>query len=404
MYQEYDNPNSDKSHQVLLYLGTTFLGDFNKFAKNRHFIGTLKSEATTATADEFTFDISKRKFADIVAKNFDDDPDSMLKMLKLNVVYLENSRIIFSGVLGSSPARSGDGARQIISLKFYEWFWRLSGDLVVDPANWMSPYRRFDNRPAHLYAQDLINEAMSRFAAGYDPLNWTYGHIDTLANKTMEYKDFQTVAKALLDAMNNTQGAGKFDVVVRTDPNNFAKQIIDILAPRGHDKNIIINFPSDGVASLWSSDFSLEETNDFASNVVVAGSGDLGNPTEMANTPVSFQSDTNFSQSYGYFREFNSQSGLTTQPSVDDFAKKRLMQKTANFAKLVPQIKLVGRPIAWMDAGNDNNGLSLGDGFYFRDESHNGVDQSGWMRIIGLDISWDNIGVATAVPTLARES
>lgn len=395
--------NNDFNHEVLLYLGDTLLGDFNKFAKNRSYSGDLYSETSSASAPTFQFDISYPKFREIVAKNFDDDPDTMLKMLKLRVVFVENSRVMFAGVLGSDPARSGAGSSQILTLKFYDHFWRLTGDLVCDPSNTNSPLREFDERPAHLFVEDLINESKARFAAAGETLNWDFGTVDTLANKTITYKDFETVAKALLDAMNNTEGAGKFDVTFRTDPKDFTHQFIDILAPRGKDKNITILFPSDGVYKLWAQDYSIDEDNDFASDIIVAGSGELGTPVEMANTPIAAVSNPDFAKNYGYFREYSSQSGLTTSTAVAENAATQLAQKSTDFAKKTPQIKLVGRAIEWLDASNDDNGLDLGDGFYFDDESQNGADQSGWYRIISLAIDWDDNGAATVTPTLQRE-
>ena len=65
---------------------------------------------------------------------------------------------------------------------------------------------------------------------------------------------------------------------------------------------------------------------------------------------------------------------------------------------------LVGRPIAWGQADNDNNGLALGDTFYFQEDSDDGSDHSGYYRIIGLDTSWDDNGVATVTPTLLENN
>lgn len=386
--------------KILLYLGDTPLGDVNKFAKNRHLVESLKSEASSATADQFTFDIYKRQFDSFIAINFDDAPDTFLRPLKLSVVVIENGYVRFSGDLASRPARSGDGSNQILSLKFNEKFWRLAGDLVCDPADKNSPYRKFTNRPAHLYVQDLINESKVRFAAAGDPLDWDYGTVTTLANKTFEYKDFQTIAKALCDAMNNVEGAGKFDVVIRTDPEDYTHQIVDILAPRGVDKNIIIQYPSDGVYSLWSTDYVVEETNDFASEVTVAGAGELGTPAETL-APIATATNDDFGTEYGYFRVYSSQSNLTTLNAVTENSKKQLAQ--LDFGLETPQIKLVGRPIEWGNPDSEDNGLAIGDGFYFKDESNNGTDQSGWFRITALDTTWDDgTGVATVTPTLIR--
>lgn len=260
-------------NRLLLYLGDTLLGDINKFAKNRHLKETLKSEAENATADTFTFDINCKQYSDFVTKYFDDEPASLLKVGKTRVVFETGGYVRFAGYLAARPARSGLGADQTLSLTFYEHFARLSGDVVCDPLNPNSPMRTFSDTRADIYAQALINEFLARAAAAGETLNWSYGTVDTLGNKTIAYKDFQTVSKALCDAMNNVEGAGKFDIVFRLDPDDYTKVIIDIVKPRGTQKNIIIKYPADGVYKLWASNYSIDETNEYASNILIAGNG-----------------------------------------------------------------------------------------------------------------------------------
>ena len=50
------------THRLLLYLGDALIGDVNKFSKNRHLTETLKSEASSPSADTFTFEMSWKKF------------------------------------------------------------------------------------------------------------------------------------------------------------------------------------------------------------------------------------------------------------------------------------------------------------------------------------------------------
>lgn len=387
--------------QVLLYIGDTPMGDVNLFAKNRHLNEGLKSEQSTATCDQFTFDINWKQFSEFTAEKFNDDPASLLRVGKTGVVYVVDGLVRFAGWLSSRPARSGYGSEQTLSLKFFEHFARLSGDVVCDPNDSTSPMRVFTNRPGHLYVQDLINEFKARAADAGEVLNWDFGTVDTLANKTITYKDFQTVSKALCDAMNNVQGTGKFDIVFRTDPADYTHQIIDILAPRGHDKNIIIKYPSDGVYTLWSSDYEVEETNDYASAVLVSGNGQVGDPATGENTAViATASNSDFVAEYCYWRVYDTQSNLFTQDVVQNYADKTLAQM--DFGLKVPQISLVGRPIEWGNSSNDNNGLAIGDSFYFDEENDDGSNQSGQMRIIEMDTTYDNNGVATVKPTLIR--
>lgn len=387
--------------QILLYIGDTSMGDVNLFAKNRHLNEGLKSEQSTATCDQFTFDINWKQFGEFTAKTFDDDPATLLRVGKTRVVYVIDGFVRFAGWLSSRPARSGYGAEQTLSLKFFEHFARLSGDVVCDPNDSSSPMRVFTNRPGQLYVQDLINEFKARAAASGEVLKWDFGTVDTLANKTITYKDFQTVSKALCDAMNNTQGTGKFDIVFRTDPTDYTHQFIDILAPRGHDKNIIIKYPSDGVYTLWSSDYEVEETNDYASSVLVSGNGQVGDPATGENTAViATASNSDFVDEYCYWRVYDTQSSLFSQDAVQDYADKTLVQM--DFGLKVPQISLVGRPIEWGNSSNDNNGLAVGDSFYFDEENDDGSNQSGQMRIIEMDTTYDNNGVATVTPTLMR--
>lgn len=388
-------------NRLLLYLGNTQLGDINKFAKSRHLVETLKSESSNASADTFTFTINWKLFQDYIRKYFDDDPVKMLKVGKTRVVFETDGYVRFAGYLAAKPARSGLGAEQMLSLTFYEYFARLSGDLVCSASNNMNPVRNFNNVYAHNFVKSLINEFMARASAAGETLNWTWGTVNSLKVKTISYKDFQTVSKALCDAMNNVEGAGKFDIVFRTDPDNYTHQYIDILKPRGKTKNIVIKYPSDGVYKLWASDYSIEETNEYASHVLVAGNGQVGDPTNGEMTSkIAGVSDLDFVNDYCYWRVYETASNLNSQSAVNDYANTRLSQ--LNFNLETPNISLIGRPIAWGQASNDDNGLAVGDTFYFEENSDDASDHSGYYRIIGLDTSWDDNGVATVTPTLMR--
>lgn len=389
-------------NRLLLYLGDTLLGDINKFAKNRHLVETLKSESDNATADTFTFDINWKLYQEFIKKSFDDEPASMLRVGKTRVVFETDGYVRFAGYLSSKPARSGLGPEQMLSLTFYEYFARLSGDLVCNPSNTNSPMRVFTNTRADLYAQSLINEFITRASNAGETINWTWGQVARLSVKTITYKDFQTVSKALCDAMNNIEGAGKFDIVFRTDTEDYTHQFIDILKPRGKDKNIVIKYPSDGVYKLWAADYSIEETNEYASNVLVAGNGQVGDPTTGEQTAkMGTASDPAFVRDYCYWRTYETASNLNSQSAVNSYARTRLSQ--LGFGLETPQISLVGRPIAWGNANDENNGLAIGDTFYFDENTEDGSDHSGYYRIIGLDTSWDDNGVATVTPTLIKK-
>lgn len=390
-------------NRLLLYIGDTLLGDINKLAKNRHLTETLKSEATNASADTFTFDVNWKLYQDFVRKYFDDEPASLLRVGKTRVVFETDGYVRFAGYLAAKPARSGLGADQTLSLTFYEYFARLSGDLVCNPSNTSSPMRTFSNVPANDYVQALINEFLARAAAAGETINWTWGTVDLLRNKSITYKDFQTVSKALCDAMNNVEGAGKFDVVFRTDPEDYTHQIIDILKPRGKSKNIIVKYPADGVYKLWASDYSIDETNDYASHVLIAGNGQVGDPATGEQTAkLATANNLDFVTDYCYWRTYETASNLYDQNAVNNYANTRLAQLDFNLE--TPEIALVGRPIAWGQANNDNNGLALGDSFYFEENTDDGSDHSGYYRIIGLDTSWDDNGVATVRPTLVEDN
>lgn len=388
--------------RLLLYIGDTLIGDFNSLAKDRKLTETLKSESSSATADTFTFSINWVQFQRLVARSFDDDPATFLRVGKTRVIFEIDGFVRFAGFLASRPARTGLGTDQELSLTFYEYFARLSGDVVCAANNKTNPVRKFNGRLGHLYVEDLIGEYMTRASNAGETLNWDWGTVTPLPSKTVEYKDFETVAKALCDAMNNSTGAGKFDVVFRTDPSDYTHQFIDILAPRGHRKNITIKYPSDGVYKLWAQDYSIDETNDYASEVLVAGNGQVGDPTkgEMTAKIATAKNDA-FVQNYCYWRTYDPQSNLESQGAVNAYATARLGQ--LDFGKVTPKISLVGRPIAWGEASNNDNGLALGDSFYFSETNDDGFDNSGYYRIIGLDTSWDDNGVATVNPTLKEE-
>jgi hypothetical protein len=389
-------------NRLLLYLGDTLIGDINKLAKNRKLSETLKSEAENATADTFTFDINWTQYQRFIAKYFDDDPASMLRVGKTRVVFETNGYVRFAGYLSARPARSGLGAGQTLSLTFYEYFARLSGDLICDPSNTLSPMRVFTNVRTDVYVRNLIDEFIERAGNAGETLNWSWGNVDTLRPKTITYKDFQTISKALCDAMNNVDGAGKFDIVFRTDPEDYTHQFIDILKPRGKEKNIIIKFPSDGVYKLWASDYSIEETNDYASHVLIAGNGQVGNPrTGEQTAKLGTASSLDFVQEYCYWRTYESASNLNSQSAVDERAQTRLAQLDFNLE--TPDISLVGRPIEWGNAANMNNGLAIGDTFYFSEDTDDASDHSGYYRIIGMSSSWDNNGVVTVNPKLIKE-
>lgn len=393
--------NSDKKHKLLLYVGDTLIGDFNKFAQNRALSESLKSESDSATADQFTFSISWSKFKKHAKIRLDDNPESLLRVGKTHMVFLVDGLPRFSGFLATRPARSGYGSDQQLDLKFFEHFARLSGDLVCDKNNTQSPHRAFSNTPGHIFVQSLISEFITRAKNAGENIRWKFGIVNELRLKTVEYNDFQTVSKALCDAMNNETGTGKFDVVFRVNPDNHNEQIIDILKPRGSRKNIIIRYPSDGVYKLWASGYAVEESADYASDVLVAGNGQVGNP-ETGEDTAELASASNHAavQDNCYWRVYETQSNLKSQAAVAEYAQKSLAQRS--FDSLVPQIKLVGRPIVWGDSANENNGLALGDEFRFQEENDDGSDFSGWMRIIAMETSWDNQGVATVTPRLKR--
>lgn len=382
--------------KILLYLGDTLLGDINKFAKNRQLTETLKSETENPQADTFTFDINWHQFQSFMAKYWDDEPASLLRVGKTRVVLEIDGFPRFGGFMAARPARSGLGAEQTLSLTFYEHFARLSGDLVCDPDNTESPMRTFTDTPANEYVQALIDEFMDRAEEAGETLNWDYGTVDTLGNKSITYKDFQTVSKALCDAMNNVQGAGKFDVVLRPDPEDYTQVLIDILKPRGESKNIIIKYPGDGVYKLWASDYSVQETNEYASDILIAGNGQVGDDDNGEQTAkIGTASNTDFVQEHCYWRTYETASNLYSQTAVDNYAMTRLAQ--LDFDLETPQISLVGRPIAWGDE------LGIGDTFYFDETNDDGEDHSGYYRIIGMTTSWDDNNVATVTPTLKAD-
>ncbi len=384
------------ANKLLFYIGDTLIGDINYIAKNRHLHETLKSEASSPTADTFSFSVNWTLFQRFVGIYTDDNPSSLLKVGKTRIVFETDGFVRFAGWLASKPARSGAGSAQELTLTFYEYFARLSGDLVCSSLNPNDPYVAFTDRPAHLYVQDLIDLFKAHALDAGEVLNWSYGTVDTLAKKTKVYEDFQTISKALCDAMNNVTGAGKFDVVFRTDTSDYTHQIIDILKPRGTKKNIIIKYPGDGIYKLWASDFSVQETNDFASHILVAGNGQVGSVSSGEQTAKLGTAENNlFAQDYCYFRRYETRSDLESQDAVNSAAQTELANRS--FASETPEIRLVGVPIAW---GDTQNGLALGDSFYFEEATDDLENNSGWFRIIELDQTWDDNGVSTVTPKL----
>lgn len=389
------------TNQLLFYNGDTLLGDINKYAKNRQLSEKLKSETSSQTADTFTFSINWALFKRFIAKRFNDEPSAFLHVGKARIVFVTNGYVRFAGWLAARPARSGVGANQELQLTFYEYFARLSGDLVCSSTNPLDPYVRFQNRPAHLYAKDLIDLFIDHAYDAGEVINWSYGTVHTLGNKTRTYEDFQTIAKALCDSMDNVTGAGKFDVVFRTDPDDYTHQIIDILKPRGAKKNIIIRYPGDGVYKLWASDFSVQETNDYASSMLVAGNGQVGSVTDGSQTAnLGTAENPVFVEDYCYYRRYVTRSDLESQDAVNAAATTELSNRAFNIE--TPDIQCTGLPIEWGNAGNYNNGLALGDTFYFSEETDDLNDNSGWYRIIGIEQSWDDNGVDTVQPKLLR--
>ena len=179
-------------NRLLLYLGDTLIGDINKLAKDRQLTESLKSENDSAKADTFSFSINWKQYQDFVLKYFDDDPITLLRVGKTRIVFETDGYVRFAGYLSARPSRSGIGTDQSLSLTFYEYFARLSGDLVCAANNLTNPVRIFKSIRADLYAQALINEFLARALAAGETLNWTWGKVDRLAAKTITYKDFQT--------------------------------------------------------------------------------------------------------------------------------------------------------------------------------------------------------------------
>lgn len=137
--------------------------------------------------------------------------------------------------------------------------------------------------------------------------------------------------------------------------------------------------------------------------VLIAGNGQVGDPTTGEQTAkLGSASNSDFVSEYCYWRTYETASNLYSQGAVDNFAETRLSQ--LSFGLETPHIMLVGRPIAWGEAENENNGLAIGDSFYFEENTEDGADHSGYYRIIGLDTAWDDNGVATVTPTLKRDN
>lgn len=387
--------------QTILYLGDQLVGDINKLCKNRHVEETLMSECSNgaATTPFMTFDISRKLLAEFVAIRFNDPIDTFIRVGRLRVVFIVDDVIVFSGYLSKKPKKSGMGAKQIYSLTFFNDFARLSGDLVSAKNDTTNPYRRFDNVYAHDMVKDLINDFIGHAKANGEVLDWHFDKVDTLGKKSIEYSDYQTISKALCDAMNNTTGAAKFDVVFRCDKDNHNKIYIDILKPRGQRKNIIIKYPGDGVYKLFSSTMEVEEDTEYASHVLAYGVGDLGNKdTGDLTAPIYVLGNKDLVNEYFYYKVAVS-SNLKDSNNNKAYAEKTLHQMS--FLKASPSISLVGLPIKWFDAENKDNGLALGDEFYFSDESDNG-DDSGYFRIIQLNVDYDDNGVASVKPKLLR--
>lgn len=387
------------ANKLLFYIGDTLVGDINHYAKNRHLVEKLKSESSSQTADTFTFSINWVLFKRFVAIYSTDQPSSFLKVGKTRIVFETNGYVRFAGWLAAKPARSGVGSAQELQLTFYEYFARLSGDLVCSTVNPNDPYIAFSSRPAHLYVEDLIDLFKGHALDAGEVLNWDYGTVDTLKSIDKTYNDFQTIAKALCDRMNNVTGAGKFDIVFRTDTADYTHQFIDILKPRGQKKNIIIKYPGDGIYRLWASDFSVQETNDYASDILVAGNGQVGSVSSGEQTAnLGTASDGAFVDDYCYFRRYVTRSDLESQDAVDAAAQTELSNRA--FTTETPDIRCTGLAIEWGNAANVNNGLALGDSFYFEEATDDLSDNSGWYRIIELDETWDDNGVETVSPKL----
>lgn len=387
--------------RLLLYFGDILLGDINKYAKNRRLEETLKSEASSPTADTFTFSINWVQFQNFVESKVEGPATDYLKVGKTRIVLEIDGFPRFAGWLAARPARSGVGATQSLELTFYEWFARLSGDIVCDSSNPTDPYVRFNQRPGHLYVQDLIDQFLAHASAAGETVNWSYGTVNTLPAKSRTYDSFETISKALCDAMDNTTGTGKFDVVIRPDPEDYTRQRIDILKPRGTKKNIIIRFPADGVYRLWAYNFSVEETNDYASHILVAGNGQVGNVEEGEQTAELGTAENNdFAKEYCYWRQYITRSDLKSQEAVTEAAQTELSSRA--FGVETPEIELVGIPIKWGEANNLDSGLALGDTFYFSEETEDLEDNSGWYRIIAMSSAWDDNNVVTVRPKLMR--
>ena len=78
---------------------------------------------------------------------------------------------------------------------------------------------------------------------------------------------------------------------------------------------------------LWASDYSIEETNEYASNVLVAGNGQVGNPNTGEQTAkMGVASNPTFVRDYCYWRTYETASNLNSQNSVDNYASTRLSQ------------------------------------------------------------------------------
>ena len=66
--------------KILLYLDRVLIADVNTIAKNRKLEESLKSEQTSATSDQFSFEMNWLQFKHLAEKRFDEDPMSLLRI------------------------------------------------------------------------------------------------------------------------------------------------------------------------------------------------------------------------------------------------------------------------------------------------------------------------------------
>lgn len=374
-------------YQVNLYLNGTLVGDCRSLAQNLKYC----RRRTKIGADSIDFTVN-----DVIFDRWCGDRgltiNDLLKPLALECRLVRNGIELLGGFMATMPAYSPLNASANLDLHF-DGFLNLLNGVYIRNTSTNLPRGTISGRAGTLVSNmiQFANTVSSDAGKGY---GFVPGHIDTLANITHTFDNYQTVKDWICNRCDNATGAGPFDVYFRADKtyeiyssNNFGDVITDWVA-----------FYPTLLNNTSATSISAAEVGDFASAVVGLGAGEVSANANENTALFRFASDPVAIANYGY-RETLYQDSSVTTGSVLTYNINAELANTAN-PIWKPEITLHGKQVAPKPSGS--NKIWIGDTITINNSADLTGMTNGEFRVNELNVSVSASGDETITPVLER--